>query len=408
MAASTLISTSLNGTNLLSHAELREIVCDETVNVCATLAGLEAILLTGSMARDEASFTGDDEMIAVRGDAEFLLVFASTARVPSAQAIEQQAKIVESRLIERSIRCKICLSPVSTAFLEGIVPHIFGYELRRCGRVVWGDRNALALVPTFEATEIPLDDAVRLLCNRIVELLELVALSAPLSKQAQYATVKLYLDMATSFLVFAGRYRPTYRDRLEELKALAKGTTSSAPFSVPEFAQFVEYATRVKLSSDPFPGAFTTDSEASEHFFTEAIRFGQLLLRWELQRLLKAEANIPNEDLLAHWAASQPWTSRLRGWARVFRDASTTVTRRNWTRWVRIARYSSPRQSIYSAASLLLFQVPNLLRGRQNESLHDLNQQLPIPIENNEHIEWRSLATLIAQNYHQFLEFTRT
>ena len=42
--------------------------------------------------------------------------------------------------------------------------------------------------------EIPLDDAVRLLCNRMVELLELVAASGPLSKQAQYATVKLYLD----------------------------------------------------------------------------------------------------------------------------------------------------------------------------------------------------------------------
>src|SRR5215831_18386331 len=141
MAVSTLIPTSLTTTSRLSQASLRQTVCDETVSVCSTLVGLEAIILTGSMARDEASFWDDSETIAVRGDAEFLLVFADTVRVPSVQAIEEQAKVVESQLIERNICCKICLSPVSLAFMEGIIPHIFGYELRRCGRVIWGDRN---------------------------------------------------------------------------------------------------------------------------------------------------------------------------------------------------------------------------------------------------------------------------
>jgi hypothetical protein len=409
MATSTLITTSLSGMNPVSQASVRQIVCDETVSVCATLLGLEAIILTGSMARDEASFEDDSERIVVRGDAEFLLVFTKTVRVPSAQVIEQQVKVAESRLIERNIRCKICLSPVSTAFLEGIVPHIFGYELRCCGRVVWGDRDALARVPAFDAKEIPLDDAVRLLCNRIVELLELVALSGPESMQAQYATVKLYLDMATSFLVFAGGYRPTYRDRLEEIKDLAKVTSADAPFSLPEFAQSVEFSTQVKLSScDQSPSAFTTDSETSEHFLTDAIQFAHLLLRWELQRLLKLGAGISDEDLLARWADSQPWSFRLRGWARVFRDTTTTTTRNNWTRWLGLARHTSPRQGVYSAACLLFFRVPTLLRGEQNESLHDLNQQLPISIESNEKLEWRSLAALIARNYHQFVEFTRT
>jgi len=407
MAASTLIATSLSGINRVSQASIRQIVCDETVNVCVTLPGLEAIILTGSMARDESSF-GDDGTIVVRGDAEFLLVVTNTVRVPSTRAIEQQAKMVESRLMERGIQCKICLSPVSTAFLEKIVPHIFGYELRQAGRVLWGDRNALKRIPAFDAKEIPLDDAVRLLCNRMVELLELVAVSGPLSKQAQYATVKLYLDMATSFLVFAGGYRPTYRDRLEEIKNLAKATTLNAPFSLPEFAQFVEYSTQVKLSCDRSPSAFTADSETSEYFLIEAIQFAHLLLRWELQRLLNLGANLSDDDLLACWADAQPSNSRLRGWARVFRDASTTTTRRSWMRWLRLARHTSPRQGVYSAACLLLFQVPNLLRDGQNESFQDLDRRLPISIKANEKIQWRTLAALIARNYHQFVEFTRT
>src|SRR5690242_14300092 len=197
MAASTVIPTSLTETSRLSQASLRQIICEDTVSVCSIMGGLEAIILTGSMARDESSFGDDNETIAVRGDAEFLLVFADTVRVPSADAIEQRAKVVESRLIERNIRCRICLSPVSTAFLEGITPHIFGYELRRCGRVVCGAQDILERIPAFDAKDIPLDDAVRLLCNRMVELLELLAGSGLRSKQTQYGIVKLCLDMAT-------------------------------------------------------------------------------------------------------------------------------------------------------------------------------------------------------------------
>lgn len=409
MAASTLIGTSISKTSGLSHASLRQIVCEETVSACSTLIGLEAIILTGSMARDEASFTDDNETVVVRGDAEFLLVFGRNVRVPSAYAVEQQAGMVQSRLIESSIRCKICLSPVSTAFLEGIVPHIFGYELRHCGRVVWGDPNTLTRVPTFDAKEIPLDDAVRLLCNRIIELLEVVALSGSTSKQAQYATVKLYLDMATSFLVFTGGYRPTYRDRFEEIKNLAKGKTADVPFEMTEFAKLVEYSTDMKLSSGhPSPNGFTKELETREQFLKEASHFAHSLLRWELQRLLKLGDDVSDEDLLERWADSQPWTTRLRGWARVFRDSTATTMWSNWTRWLRLAPRTSPRQSIYFAACALFFKMPNLLRDGQDESFQYLNRQLPISTEANKKIEWRSLAALIAQNYHQFVEFTRT
>jgi hypothetical protein len=146
----------------------------------------------------------------------------------------------------------------------------------------------------------------------------------------------------------------------------------------------------------------------SEHFLTEAIQFAHSLFRWELQRLLKLGADVSDKDLLARWADSQPWPLRLRGWARVFRDATTTATRKNWMRWLGLARNTSPRQGVYSAACLLLFHVPDLLRSWQNESFHDLNKQLPISLEASEEANWRMLAASIAGNYHQFIEFTRT
>jgi hypothetical protein len=92
----------------------------------------------------------------------------------------------------------------------------------------------------------------------------------------------------------------------------------------------------------------------------------------------------------------------------VFRDAATTTTLGNWTRWLGLARNTSPRQSVYSAACQLFFRLPNLLEDGQNESLQDLNSLIPICVGANEKVKWRPLAAMIGRNYHQFLEFTRT
>lgn len=375
-----------------------------------SLDGLGAIILTGSMARDEASITTDHQMTVVLGDAEFLLIFSKTVRVPAAHSVEKVAKNVESRLNRRNVKCRICLCPVSTAFLDGIVPHIFAYELRHCGRIVWGDQNALKRVPPFERTQIPLDDAVRLLCNRMVELLEIMAVSGLRSKATKYATVKLYLDMATSFLVFAGAYRPTYRDRLKELEKMTDSMwPGSAPFSLQAFTQAVKDCTRLKLStSDSLSGRFISDPEESEQWLIDGIQLAHLLWRWELQRFLRLDAKTSDEELLARWAGSQPWTARLRGWLRVLRDVEGGTARQNWKRWLRIARHRSPRHAVYAAGCQLFFLIPDVRHVRNSQLIQDLRNLLVISPEGNAGLTWPTLASSIAQNYHQFLEFTRT
>ncbi|HEY3975204.1 MAG TPA: hypothetical protein VGM18_19525 [Candidatus Sulfotelmatobacter sp.] len=398
---------------ILPGIVVRQIVCEETAAACAGLTGLDAIILTGSMARDEASIANDHGMTVVRGDAEFLLVFAENSRVPAPDAAERIAKKVEERLLDRNLRCRVCLSPVSTMFLEEMVPNIFGYELRSCGQVIWGDANALARVPAMEAARIPLDDAVRLLCNRMIELLELVAVSGRGSKETQYATVKLYLDMATSFLVFAGAYQPTYRRRIDELNQLAATMpVADAPFSLSEFTSAVEHCTCLKLASSDFSVAASATLSVNQQLI-EGVRLAHRLWQWELVRLLKLDPKLSDEQLLACWASSQPWTVRLRGWARVLRDADGAAMRRNWMRWLRLAVRNSPRQSIYAAGCQLFFRLPNLLRSQRDESLTKWRSLLPvIPEVNVAHpgtaSEWAALAAAIARNYHQFVEFTRT
>ena len=394
--------------NPMSAEFLRQMICDETADICATLGGLKAIILTGSMARDEASVATDHEMSSVLGDAEFLLVFAKAIRVPSVHDVENLAKIVESRLIRSNVKCRVCLSPVSTTFLEEMPPHIFGYELRHCGRVVWGDRNILTRVPAFEAAQIPFDDAVRLLCNRMVELLEIVALSGRRSKAAKYATLKLYLDMATSFLVFAGTYRPTYGERLAELVKLAATVPpASVPFPLPDFAKLVEYCTRLKLAGASSGGSMP-DGEKSEKLLIGAVQFAHRLWRWELQRLLQVDSTASDEELLVRWSGSQSWTTRLRGWVRVVRDVDGPKAQGSWKHWLKLAPRTSPRYAIYAAGCQLFFHLPDLLQSPQCKLLRGLSELLPIPPEGNTRLEWPTLAVSIAQNYHRFVEFTRT
>jgi hypothetical protein len=409
MSASITIGNELIAQMPFHSASLRQMICDQVVDACASLPGLNAIILTGSMARDEASIANHGGgMTVVRGDAEFLLVFRAGTRVPAVSAAERIAKFVEERLAGHNLRCRVGLSPVSTLFLEQMRPHIFGYELRTCGRVVWGDKNALERVPAFEATEIPLDDAVRLLCNRMIELLELVAASGFRSKEAQYATVKLYLDMATSFLLFAGAYRPTYRDRVAELQRLAASMPAEdTPFSLPEFAAAVERCTHVKLSSADFSaGRCAADSEISERMLLEAVRLAHLLWRWELIRLVDVDPQASDEQLLAHWASAQPLTARLRGWVRVARDTEAATNLKPWMRWFRLALHQSPRQSVYAAGCQLFFRIPDLLRGRRDATLEELSSLLPVCQVAN--AGWPALAAAIGRNYHQFVEFTRT
>src|SRR5204862_702462 len=90
-----------------------------------------------------------------------------------------------------------------------------------CGQAIWGDAGALALIPDFSPSEIPLEDGWRLLCERIVEQLsvadQLLEWRPTLSAEAHYQTVKLYLDMATSFLLFSGVYAATCREPSKRL-----------------------------------------------------------------------------------------------------------------------------------------------------------------------------------------------
>jgi glycosyltransferase involved in cell wall biosynthesis len=393
-------------------------ICEETARECNERFGgnVLALVLTGSLARDEGTFTTQEEGLECLGDAEFYLVFRRGAILPSPRVVKKLCHKIQRALSRRDLACQVDLSAVSPNYLRHLPPHILTYELRANGRVVSGDSHVLELIPAFSASEISREDAWRLLCNRIVELLEVApALSngdAGHTTEPRYQVVKLYLDMATSFLVFAGAYAPTYRERAMNLERLAEaaGNQEGWPFEIRPFAERVSAFTDWKLS------AVNAHVGPLQVAWQEAIRYARHLWRWELALLTGVcDPALTDRKLLQRWMRLQAPPKRLRGWLHVVRRCGWHRSWRNWPRWAQSARRASPRYWVYAAASELLPWLPGLLSAEVswsegNRDFQELLSWLPLLKEaqdGNGSVSWQQLVSEIAWNYHTFLEKTR-
>jgi len=394
------MKTTAAGTRPVATA-LHDLICAEAQAVCQRTYGqtYRAIILTGSLARNEATFVKRLDGSTLLGDAEFLLVFHAGAPLPSAVAAHRVQAEIERRLLRNGLRGTVTVSGVPPSYLHRLRPSIFAYELTRYGRVVAGDPSVLSLVRRFAPSEIPLEDAWRLLANRIVEQLdtlrELPADESPLPHDVHYRTVKLVLDTATSLLVFVGGYEPTYAGRSVSLSQLAGSPVAAEwPFPARAFADAVADCTEWKLSGRPSQGA-------SRAFWERAVAYAEALWAWELARLLKLRNQAPAEILMRQWMQRQAVADRVRSWASVLRHSGWLRSLRYWPRWVRLALRGSPRYLVYAAAGDLLFSAG----GMPPTAVSRIQRCLPVasPVPGAKSSGVRHLATDILENYYRFL-----
>jgi hypothetical protein len=283
--------------------------------------------------------------------------------------------------------------------------------LRACGRVVWGDSSILSLIPAFSTVDIPLEDAWCLLANRMLEHLEAAAATdtraASVPEGLRYRTTKLYLDMATSLLVFAGSYAPTYRERRRRLEILAHtaGTDQGWPFPLRPFSQQVNLSTGLKLED-----VWEESAAAGWDLWRQGLQYARLLWRWELARLAQPRSAAQDAELMEVWMRCQPFAQRLRGWMFVWRAVGWLRSWRWWLRWARLATRVSPRSCVYSAAYSLFCQLPQVLEA---EAQRDIPNALAgellssLPVLRRSAVSWAELVDEVTWNYHSFLEPTR-
>jgi hypothetical protein len=212
--------------------------------------------------------------------------------------------------------------------------------------------------------------------------------------------------MATSYLIFAGRYVPSYRDREQALRRLAENACAQleAPFPLGPFADRVTDCTKFKLEGRGVAVAPTT-------LWEDAVRYAHLLWVWELKRLTGETQYTSDSELMYRWMERQPVKARAQGWLSVVRRCGWHRSWRQWPRWGRLSRHASPRFWVYSVATQIFFQLPIVVRdGNQSEmDWNSLTSRLPLPDEapsEPSESPWQRPARLTVLNYRRFLEST--
>ncbi|MDE3136585.1 MAG: hypothetical protein KGL59_08420 [Acidobacteriota bacterium] len=399
----------------LGRREITDEIVGKTVRACEQRYGsrLRAVILTGSLARDEATVLCSDGPRRVLGDADFLLTFNRKAKLPSAAAIESLGEEVTDSLERQGVVCAVHLAAVRPGYLARLPAHISSYELRHAGRVVFGDEGILELVPEFSPAQMDREDAWRLLSNRMIEWLEARVGNEPQadspSVDLAYASVKLWMDAAASLLVFLGEYEPGYAARAARLETLGGAPAAELPFPLAQFRAAVAEATSWKLRPDSFPAR-----SFGWGFCEEARRFAVRLWCWELARMTGQSAGLPPLTLCGTFSRRLPRKQRMRGWLRVARETGVRGAWPHRRRWAQLSRNGSPRHWLYAVAAecairelgLSTAPVEGLAPGPW---LRTLRGFLPVPAPRSARTDsgWRALVREIAWNYHEFVERTR-
>ena len=394
------------------RAELSAIIGEETVRLCLEKCGqqLRAIILTGSLARDEATFIQEKSGWRLLGDVDFFLVYGQTSPLPSDADLSSLGSAVEQRLVTRGISGHVGLGAVHPSYLRQLRPRIASYELRNSGRVLWGDAQILSLIPQFGVGEIPREDAWRMLCNRAVEFVASAATDQPAEADGDfssfYAAIKLMLDSATSYLVFTGAYEPTFRRRAVRLGEFANESAaiSAAPFPLRPFADQVSACTAWKLSGSE------KDAQFRPEIWKQAMRYAIALCRWELLQLTDAPATLSDDELWCRWLSRLTVLQWVRAWLSAARRVGWSQSWKNWPRWMRLSLRGTPRYLVYRVAAGLLSELSRCAETdstafRLDSNLGELGALLPerAPASFGRGDNSQNLAADLAWNYKTFL-----
>ncbi|HET9400053.1 MAG TPA: hypothetical protein VFO34_03795 [Candidatus Acidoferrales bacterium] len=363
-----------------------------------------ALVLTGSLARNEATLARSNGEWVSNSDADFFLIIRDGARQPNARQLSELSVLLEQRLLDQKFRVQVGINSVDSNYLRNLPRHIATFELRECGEVMWGDPEVLSLIPKFPPELISKEDAWRMLCNRSIELLGSLSsseISGKDGKLVEYATIKLVLDSATSYLVFRGAYEPTYAARESRLRQILKiPLETPPPFDLERFGELVSRCTWLKVASH------STDAEIPT--WQIATDFALKIWHWELVQLTEYQQSATDIELWRNWAGKQSGRDRFRAWVSATRRLRWSERGKNSFRWVQLAGNATPRYWIYLAANTILSQAVGQRSLAAKVSTDEWNRIVETLPDNKtlSGSSTRSLAALaeaLTWNYKRFL-----
>lgn len=405
---------SQHAKDMLLRSDIVPRICQVVKEHCSAAFGarLTSLILTGSTARSESTILAAGSTWKILGDAEFLILVRQESAADEELAASVSTKSAKE-LFKHGINVSVDVAVVTASYLQNLPPYIFSYELRTCGKIISGDSRVLSLIPKFSAMQVSREDAWRLLCNRMIEHLafidDLETSPSELTPRLEYATVKLYLDMATSYLVFSGNYAPTYRERADRLLTMAQNRANDAPFPLAKLAARVADCTAWKLSRDE------TLAENGHEFWHEGISYMRRLWRWEVIQLTHAAGELTVSSLTGYLARQQTAGQWLRSWMSAAKRNGWLKSVLQAPRWTRLALRSTPRYLVYQVAAEIAFRLPCLVKHsgqppRLDLNWRDLRNLLPMQAPEQALLRrpaWRQAADDVLWNYSHLLRDTR-
>ena len=163
--------------------------------------GLEALILVGSFSRGEG----------VEGvsDIEFWAVMKD---LPKAE--------------KPKLDSNVSLGFTTRKHLKRLKPYIYTVEVKKFGKVLYGDKDILKLIPDYSYEDIKPIDGFILLNNRIVEQLILLDKIENGQEVNQYEFDKGYIQLVNSLLALNKNYRSLYPEKLKEFRKISKNSYS--------------------------------------------------------------------------------------------------------------------------------------------------------------------------------------
>ncbi len=405
------VSPTGHATTPSRRAEAKFLISDTMRRWCFQSLGarLKAVILTGSLARNEATWRETDGTVDFLSDAEFVVILHERADLPSKETATLISRGAEEELRNLGVLCKLSLGAVHESYLSHLGETIFGFELLTCGEVLYGDPKLLLGSGPHADIQVSLEDGWRMLANRTVELLEilpeLAAGKALLSDAAQYRLTKLYLDLATSLLVFKREFVAGYQGRAAKLRELQeRDALGDLPFDAEQFVEIVCRCTAYK-TTNMWTGA---SPFAERKCVSRAIADLLDLWSWELALMNSTEIGSPDSLLKLHMR-HQPLLARVRGWLSVVRREATVASMRYATQWLQLFRVASPRYCVYAAALNIWMDVR--LNGTEPPKINSKAARRWLLIENSTQESKNnvdSLVNAVIWNYQEFLVNTRS
>lgn len=322
---------------------------------------LVGIVLTGSFARGEGTVLAVNGHLRVLGDIEVFVVIPPTTDHGALRrhlvGLGRQASVA---LGGERLRVDLEFGPIGLDFLRNRAkPSIFIHDLARHGKILSGPADLLDGLRSVGAARIPREDALFLVFNRTIEQLETYDRLAELAGESlldvAYQRPKLLLDLAGSVLAFLGIHASSYAERPAAFARAVAATPALTTLLAHGFQSDLERAARVKLrptTDDLVPRLMDPVDERAwiRHTLVESVPAVTAVLRWELEELLRSAGDL--RALLDQYLRAQPFTRRLRAWAKLARHPMPAPLPLGLLRGARLFWRGTPRALLYAAGAL--------------------------------------------------------